>query len=377
MAKKDLGQYFTVSDQLQTFVFDAVKHKSECLLEPSFGAGHLLKKFKEYDIDYPMVCYELDTSVVPIVSFNSHQTVIYGDFTKQTLTQKFKTIVGNPPYVKRRTGNLYLEFIRTCYESLESDGELIFIVPSDFLKLTSASALIKTMTENGSFTHFHFPHDERLFDGASIDVVVFRYEKGLHTNKTLVNGEEMVCIVTDGIITFSTDTQSKPLIGDIFGVYVGLVSGRDSVYKVPFGNASVLVEKDDERKFIYTDTFPTQDDQINAHLLSKKTELMERRIRTFTETNWFEWGAPRNVAMMRSNFGKPCIYVRTLTRKKEVAFLGTVRYFGGTLLCLLPKTEVDMEKVVQYLNSHTFQSNYIYSGRFKVGQKQLANATLP
>ena len=47
--KKDLGQYFTIAGELQTFVFDKVRHKSHRLLEPSFGAGHLLKKFKEYD----------------------------------------------------------------------------------------------------------------------------------------------------------------------------------------------------------------------------------------------------------------------------------------------------------------------------------------
>ena len=35
-SKKDLGQYFTISDELQTFVFDNVKYKSCLLLEPSF-----------------------------------------------------------------------------------------------------------------------------------------------------------------------------------------------------------------------------------------------------------------------------------------------------------------------------------------------------
>jgi len=45
--KKELGQFFTVSEPLQQFVFDHVQHKSSRLLEPSFGAGHLLRKFKE------------------------------------------------------------------------------------------------------------------------------------------------------------------------------------------------------------------------------------------------------------------------------------------------------------------------------------------
>ena len=48
------------------------------------------------------------------------------------------------------------------------------------------------MTENGSFTDFLFPHDEKLFEGASIDVVVFRYEKGLTNKKAIVNEKEVI-----------------------------------------------------------------------------------------------------------------------------------------------------------------------------------------
>ena len=54
--KKTLGQYFTTSEELQTFIFEKVQNKGEFLMEPSFGAGHLLKKFIEYDKNYPMVC---------------------------------------------------------------------------------------------------------------------------------------------------------------------------------------------------------------------------------------------------------------------------------------------------------------------------------
>ena len=52
MSIKELGQYFTINKKLQSFVFKKVKHKSKPLLEPSFGAGHLLKLFKEYRDDY-------------------------------------------------------------------------------------------------------------------------------------------------------------------------------------------------------------------------------------------------------------------------------------------------------------------------------------
>lgn len=378
--KKDMGQYFTISDYLQKFVFEKVKNKSSCLLEPSFGAGHLLKKFKEYDENYPMICYELDTSVKPVINFNQYQTPIYGDFTQQTITTKFKTIIGNPPFVKQKTGNLYIKFIELCYNYLDDNGELIFIVPSDFMKLTSASSLINKMNEHGSFTDFLFPNDEKLFEGASIDVVVFRYEKGIINQKTNVNGKAVFCNVNKGIITFSDSEVSGPQIDSIFNVYVGLVSGRDEIYRVPFGNTDILNDKDKVDKYIFTDTFPTKNKEIDTHLQAHKAELLDRKIKKFSERNWFEWGAPRNISSIRKYWGESCIYIRNMTRNKEVAFIGKVQYFGGSLLCLVPKenmSEFDIKKIVKHINSTIFQNDYIYAGRFKIGHKQISTAILP
>jgi adenine-specific DNA-methyltransferase len=378
--KKDLGQYFTISDDLQQFVFDKVKYKSSRLLEPSFGACHLLKKFKEYDENYPMVCYELDAKIKPVVSFNEYQTPIYGDFTQQTITTKFKTIIGNPPYVKQKSGNLYIKFIELCYNYLEDDGELIFIVPSDFIKLTGASSIISIMTENGSFTDFLFPHNEKLFEGASIDVVVFRYEKGFMTKKANVNGKEVFCNVNKGIITFSdTEVVGTP-IDSQFNVYVGLVSGRDEIYRAPFGNIDILNDKGRVDKFIFTETFPTNNKQIDLHLETHKSELLERKIRKFSESNWFEWGAPRNISSIKKFWDNSCIYIRNMTRNREVAFIGKVQYFGGSLLCLVPKTDMtdaELQKIVVHINSASFQKDYIYAGRFKIGHKQISTAILP
>lgn len=379
-SKKDLGQYFTISDELQKFVFDNVKYKSSLLLEPSFGAGHLLKKFKEYNEDYPIVCYELDSTIKPVITFNSFQTSIYGDFTKQTITQKFKTIIGNPPYVKQSSGNLYITFIEMCYECLDENGEIIFIVPSDFIKLTSASSIIAKMMGNGSFTNFLFPHNEKLFEGANIDVVVFRYEKGLTNNKAIVNGKEVFCNVNNGIITFSDSVITGSLISDMFNVYVGLVSGRDEIYRVPFGNIDILNDKDRVEKYIFIESFPTHNSQIDAHLQKHKLELIDRKIKKFSESNWFEWGAPRNISSIKKYWNNPCIYIRNMTRKKDVAFSGNVQYFGGSLLCLVPKstiTEIEMHNIIQYMNSTPFQKDYMYAGRFKIGHKQISNAIIP
>lgn len=377
--KKNLGQYFTIAEDLQTFVFDKVKHKSSRLLEPSFGAGHLLKKFKEYNNNYPMVCYELDAKIKPVISFNEHQVPIYGDFTKQIITTKYKTIIGNPPYVKQKTGNLYIKFVELCYEYLDDDGELIFIVPSDFIKLTSSSSIIDKMTKNGSFTDFLFPHNEKLFEDASVDIMVFRYEKGYKNNKTILNGKEVFCNVNKGIITFSDTEEMGYPINSQFNVYVGIVSGRDEIYRVPFGNIDVINDKDKIQRYIFAEKLPTGDAQIDSHLEKNKKKLLERKIRKFNDSNWFEWGAPRNIEKIREHWGKPCIYIKNMTRNKEVAFVGTVQYFGGSLLCLVPNTtmaESNIQKIVDYINTPTFQKNYMYSGRFKIGHKQISTAII-
>jgi hypothetical protein len=59
-----------------------------------------------------------------------------------------------------------------------------------------------------------------------------------------------------------------------------------------------------------------------------------------------------------------------------VAFKGKVTHFGGKLLCLIPKKDVDLDKIIDYLNSDDFKKNYMYAGRFKIGHRQLSLALL-
>lgn len=373
--KKELGQYFTVSENLQKFVYECVKNTEGKILEPSFGAGHLLQKFM-MDTRH-IVCYEIDKSVQPIVNFDSSRHIVkYADFlTSEFHDEKFDTIIGNPPYVKNTRGNLYIQFIEKCYELLSDTGEIVFIVPSDFIKCTRASKLIQDMTNHGTFTDFLFPNDEKLFENASVDIMVFRYQKGRVTNKTVLNGSEIEYSVTKGIITFGN--KSGDMVSDFFDVRVGIVSGKDEVFKQSFGNIEVLTDKDKTEKFVCVSKFPSGDSTIDAHLLRNKSELINRKIKKFDERNWFEWGALRNIDKTQNDIGKKCIYVKTVTRSTEVAFEGTVQYFGGTLICMVPKKKINLKKVVEFLNSESFKKEYMYSGRFKIGQKQLTCLVLP
>jgi adenine-specific DNA-methyltransferase len=88
-------------------------------------------------------------------------------------------------------------------------------------------------------------------------------------------------------------------------------------------------------------------------------------------------GAPRNINNIKANIGKECIYVYNLTRKSNVSFIGTVNYFGGGLIMLKPKKDCNLNKIVSYINSNTFKNNFIFSGRFKIGHRQISNSYIP
>ena len=387
MSKKELGQYFTVDEELQKFVFNSTKNKGLPLLEPSFGAGHLLKPYLVSNADYPMICYELDKKITPCVKFSDSQKVIYGDFMKSVVEGKFKTIIGNPPYVKvEKKKNLYLQFIERCMTLLDVDGELIFIVPSDFLKLTSAAGLLRKMVDEGSFTDFLFPNNEKLFSDSSVDVVIFRYQKGLKTRTCVRNGVETVWHFNEGLITFSSNAtasantivQAQTLIGELFDCYVGFVSGKDEVFCNDLGTLDVICDKDKVKKFICVNNFPTGVKTVDDYLNANKKVLIERKIRKFNDDNWHTWGAIRNKTAIDERKDRDCIYVRTMTRKPEVAFIGKVGYFNGGLLCLVPKVEgVDLPSIVKHLNSADVKKDYVYSGRFRIGQKQVRFVRCP
>lgn len=342
--------------------------------------------------------YEIDATILLLDGIQKNR-VVYGDFMQQTVAKTYKTIVGNPPYVRTKRGNLYIDFTEKCYQLLDPDGELIFIVPSDFLKLTSAAKLLHTMMSNGTFTHIFHPHNERMFENACIDVIVFRYCKNhAMDKKVLYNDQWMHVINNGGLITFAKEKEKENenekekekeknhdavTFSDCFDVYVGLVSGKEEVYKnEELGNIRVLNGKDKLDSYIYIEHYPCDDEKINAHLLQHKQDLLERKIRKFCETNWFEWGAPRNMTAMRNHVGKDCIYVYNLTRKTSVAFVGKVQYFGGGLIMLVPKQNpngmlLNLHDVAAYMNSSTFKHNFTFSGRFKIGHRQICQSYIP
>ena len=378
-AKHDLGQYYTTHIELKEKVFEFILNSPSNILEPSIGRGDLISfiNIRLPNITFDM--YEIDNNIHLLDNIEK-TNVIYGDFMTQHITKTYKTIIGNPPYVRTKKGNLYIDFTEKCYNLLDINGELIFIVPSDFLKLTIASKLLNNMMTQGTFTHIYHPHNEKMFANASIDVIIFRYCKNSSIEKKVLYNDKLLYITnSNGLITFDEKLNSNSvLFQDYFDIYVGLVSGKEDVYKnEELGNIELLNGHNKVEKYIYIENYPCEDAKINEYLLQHKNELITRGIRKFTEKNWFEWGAPRNIGAINSNKTKDCIYIYNLTRKSDVSFLGKVSYFGGGLIMLKPKKMCDLNKIVAYINSNTFKANFMFSGRFKIGHRQICNSYIP
>ena len=161
-----------------------IKNKRGRLLEPSCGKLAFKDCLREN-----AVFIELDGTLI------GDKRVLNMDFFDYPKREKFDTIIGNPPYVDNKflhithptdirvEANLYLYFIEKSFHHLKNGGELIFIVPRDFIKLTSAKSVNELLLQNGSITHFYDYGDAKLFDEACQMCAFFATKKAIFRAK--------------------------------------------------------------------------------------------------------------------------------------------------------------------------------------------------
>ncbi|MDO5760459.1 MAG: class I SAM-dependent methyltransferase, partial [Bacteroidota bacterium] len=183
---EQLGQVFTpliIVSQMLT-----LRKNSGKVLEPSCGDGAFFNNIPS------CVGIELDKTHCPKGALNM-------DFFDYPISEKFDTIIGNPPYVRYQDinpqikaklksnlfderSNLYLFFIEKCLKHLEHNGELIFITPRDFLKATSSIKLNEYIFSSGTITDIIDLGDSRIFKGFTLNCIIFRFEKDNFTRHT-------------------------------------------------------------------------------------------------------------------------------------------------------------------------------------------------
>ncbi|NMF89192.1 Eco57I restriction-modification methylase domain-containing protein [Aromatoleum petrolei] len=386
-----LGQVFTPEAVVRAML--ALRRNRGRVLEPSCGDGAFLRHLPG------AVGIEYDAAHCPPGATRM-------DFFAYPESERFDTIIGNPPYVRFQDipaatrellhdehfdgrSNLYLFFIEKCLRHLAPGGELIFITPRDFLKVTSAVKLNRLMMAGGTITDAIELGDARVFDDAVPNCLIWRFEKG--------NFERSVRHAEIGVADRLADALAAPAwqtrhlvecaghlmfargdyplrLFDVAFVKVGAVSGADDIYAdAAAGNrdfvCSATVKSGATRRMLWVDP----EDPPPAALLPHKARLIARRVNNFDERNWWHWG--------RSYYqsGRPRVYVNGRTRRPQPFFLHDCPHYDGAVLAVFPRREdVDLAALRDALNAVDWGDlGFVCDGRFIFTQRSLENAPLP
>jgi adenine-specific DNA-methyltransferase len=372
---EQLGQVFTPANVVD-FMLDLCRNSGR-ILEPSAGDGAFFSRLQQRQAN--CVGIEIDRRVAPAGARIE-------DFFDYPLSEQFDSIIGNPPYVRFQDvsaetrkklksdlfdgrSNLFLFFIEKCIRHLKPGGELVFIVPREFIKLTAAKKLNAWLYAQGSITHFYETGDVRVFGDHTPNCAIFRFEKG-RRDRRMEDGRRFTEV--DGQLMFLRDDY-KVRFADVFTVKVGAVSGADHIYSHPAGNMefvySKTVDSGETRRMLYGIKHP--------HLDKHKDELLGRRVRTFDESNWWQWGRAFPISE------HPRIYVNGRTRKAEPFFLHDCNSFDGSVLALFTKNQRiarrDLIECAMMLNKEVDwqELGFVCDGRFIFTQRSLQTCLLP
>ncbi|MDR3159648.1 MAG: class I SAM-dependent methyltransferase [Zoogloeaceae bacterium] len=375
-AKLVFGQVFTPEVIVRLML--ALRRNHGRVLEPSAGNGAFSRHLPG------CVAIELDARIAP----TGARTMNFFALDPQ---ERFDTIIGNPPYVRYRDisretrqlldmrrfdgrSNLFLFFIEKCVRHLTDGGELIFIVPREFIKLTAAARLNDWLYAEGGITHWIEMGDRKIFSDVVPNCAIFRFARGDFSRKTLcrkiddADWEKREMSHFHGQIVFTHSTLAIPL-ADLFDVRVGGVSGADDIYNHPDGNlefvCSHTARTGSTRRMLYNLRHP--------HLERHKEKLLARRIQKFDESNWWQWG--RDYCKIPG----PRIYVNAKTRNQLPFFTHPCKAYDGSILALFPKVKMDMRRAVHLLN-HAVpweELGFVVDGRYLFTQRTLQTLMLP
>jgi len=378
---KNLGQVFTpcfiVSDMI-----NLIKNQGS-ILEPSAGDGAFALKLNKKQL----TALEYDKSLAKKHNF------LNIDFFAYPISNKFDTIIGNPPYVRYQDikhdtkellsnslfnnneidysifdnrSNLYLFFIYKSILHLKKGGELIFITPRDFLKATSAIKLNELIYNHGTITDIVELGDKKIFQNAQPNTIIWRFEKDNFSRKTSIVKN---FIFNQGQLLFTKNRYSVKF-KDMAFVKVGAVSGADKYFEHNDGMefvCSYTNKTGETKKMIYN--------SYHKDLEQYKDKLLNRKIKKFNENNWYEWGRKYYES------DKSRIYVNSKTRNKKPFFISEIKAYDGSILAIFPYRELDkieLEKLCDMLNSVNWEElGFVVDGRFIFSQKSLENTILP
>ena len=206
--KKDTkGIFYTPFSVVKKIVDSMTIYQGMRILDPGCGSGNFLiqmyRKLKDNDFSTDEIIdmlygYDIDNIAVLIAKINLYNidnNIDYNslnikkfDFFKDTIDDKFDTIIGNPPWgmkytkkekdeLKERYGKIFVkqdsfaQFIIRSFEVLSDNGELGFVLPSSILNIATHKYIREVLL---SHNINYIKNMGREFNEVVTDVVIIK-----------------------------------------------------------------------------------------------------------------------------------------------------------------------------------------------------------
>jgi len=322
---KSSGQYFTprnVAEFMVSLISENIPSLAK-VLEPCAGQGVFLdilasKGFRD------ITAYEIDSTL----ENKSGIRINYTDFLSTDPNDKFKVIIGNPPYVRWKNmlkevrqnlrthpywrdkvnglSDLLYSFIYLCAEKLENDGELIFITPMFWTETMHARTIRKYLSELGEIELIITFNEMRIFKEVSSTIVIFKFVKRKTRKPLKIIHVESKQPLTQAILDKASDLlkqlEKQEYIQESFYeayIHSHFLNGNpwlmipphvkpilDRLEKTCLENAPVVTVTDTQTKQYHLSELLEEHD-LEEHEISKKTCQIVR----FTGKSYF---VPKN-----------------------------------------------------------------------------------
>lgn len=347
---KEFGQVFTKDDEVQ-FMLN-LRQNFGRVLEPFAGNGAFSSKLPG------CVSLEFDSDVCPQGTLNI-------DFFDYPVSEKFETIITNPPYVQGKRivpstrakiqsslpgkTNLYIFCIEKMLNHLADGGELILLNPLDFLRTTSSSiALNKRLLAEGAITHLYDVSGQNIFVNANPDsCCVWRYVKGQKQGLVETETGQRELIEHNGrIFLVPTGSDFSVPFDELFYVKVGAVSGQGEKFFDENGTQFVF------SKTVSTGGTRGMDYQPGAWIRNKPSQ---------------------------EDRDQPRVYVNCKTLHPQPFFVHQCKDWDGSILAIFPKNPVaNVADIVREFNLVDWDSlGFRWHSKFVFTSGSLTNCLLP
>ena len=320
-----------------------------------------------------------------------NDNILNMDFFDYDISNKFDTIIGNPPYVRfqdihqdtkdklnmeifDKRSNLYLFFIEKAIRHLKENWELIFITPRDFLKATSSIKLNKYIYDNWTITDVIDMWDQKIFWDYSPNTIIWRFEKNNFSRQT--NTHKIFSFANWQLLF--TNNEYNINFSDVFFVKVWAVSWADDIFMI---SDDVLKEYKDipYNEFVGSFTAKTWKtkrmlyNEYHPYLDKHKNNLISRKIKPFNESN------RRQRWRWYYKSDKKRIYVNWKTRNNNPFFTHECKNYDWSILAIFPHNQsIDIKELCEELNKINWaELGFVCDWRFLFSQKSLENTKLP